>query len=268
MIDWRHWHNEPFLVGGLIVLGWLYAVLTGPLRGWLGNALPYPARESRYFYAALLFFYLAVGSPLDQAGERFLFTAHMVQHQIVIYLAALFFLIGLPSWLVDPVARHPAFTRIGRVLTRPLFCGAAYAIVFSVWHVPALYDWALQNKTVHIVEHLTFFASGLFLWWPYASPTRIWPAAGKGAQMLYIFFVAVAMTPVFAFVVFSNTVLYPTYEFAPRITTLSPMDDQILGGTVMKLGSMVVSLFAFGWSFMSWYRDDRRTEESSNPPRT
>lgn len=255
MIDWRHWHNEPFLVGGLIIIGWLYAILTGPLRGWFDAALPYPAREARYFYSALLLFYLAVGSPLDQIGERFLFTAHMVQHQIILYPAALFFLSGLPVWLMAPLAEYPGVTRIGRLLTRPLICGLVYVVTVSVWHVPALYDWSLQNKTVHIVAHLTFFASALFLWWPYASPARAWPAASNGVQMIYIFFVMLGMTPVFAFIVFSNGVLYPTYEFAPRITSLTPMDDQILGGALMKLGGMTVSLSAFAWSFFRWHRD-------------
>lgn len=263
MIDWRHWHNEPFLVGGLIVAGWLYAIFTGPLRNWFGTGLPYPAREARYFYAALMLFYIAVGSPLDQIGERFLFTAHMVQHQIVVYPAALFFLLGIPGWLVAPVAEFPGLTRIGRTLSRPLICGAIYVVTLSAWHVPALYDWALQDKTVHIIEHLTFFGAALFLWWPYASPARAWPAAGPGTQMLYIFFVTVGMTPVFAFIVFSNGVLYPTYEFAPRITGLTPMDDQILGGTLMKLGGLAVSLTAFGWSFFRWFRGSEQAAPRS-----
>ena len=115
MIDWTHWHNEPFLIGGLIFLGWLYAVLTGPLRDQLSTLNsqlsappPYPRRHALKFYAALALFYLAVGSPLDQIAERYLLSAHMLQHQIIIYPAAVLFLLGLPDWLVQPV------TEIGR----------------------------------------------------------------------------------------------------------------------------------------------------------
>ena len=80
MIDWRHWHNEPYLVGGLIFLGWLYAILCGPLRARLAPpGEPWPRRKAWAFYGALVIFYLAVGSPLDQIGERFLLSAHMVQ---------------------------------------------------------------------------------------------------------------------------------------------------------------------------------------------
>src|ERR1022692_4343179 len=83
MIDWRHWHNEPFLTGGLILAGWLYAILAGPLRARLAPGLPFPRAAAALFYAALAIFYVAVGSPLDQVGERFLLSAHMVQHLLI-----------------------------------------------------------------------------------------------------------------------------------------------------------------------------------------
>ena len=70
MIDWTHWHNEPFLIGGLIFLGWLYTILAGPWRERLAPGTPYPRGPALKFYAALLCFYLGVGSPLDQIAER------------------------------------------------------------------------------------------------------------------------------------------------------------------------------------------------------
>ena len=97
MIDWRHWHNEPWLIGGLVALGWLWAVLAGPWRPRLAGAdTPFPRGHAVRFYFSLLVFYLAVGSPLDQIAERFLFSAHMLQHQLLIYPAAILFLLGIP----------------------------------------------------------------------------------------------------------------------------------------------------------------------------
>ena len=81
MIDWSHWHNEPYLIGGLVLSGWLWAVLAGPLRRrFAPTGTPFPRAQAWAFYSALVVFYLAVGSPLDQIGERFLFSAHMLQH--------------------------------------------------------------------------------------------------------------------------------------------------------------------------------------------
>jgi putative membrane protein len=264
MIDWRHWHNEPYLVGGLIFLGWLYAILTGPLRSRLEPGAPYPARRAVGFYAALLVFYLAVGSPLDQAGERFLLSAHMVQHQLLMYPAAVLFLLGLPGWLVRPVTAAPSLHGVLWLLTRPLVTGSLFVVTLSVWHLPALYDWALQDKVVHVVEHLMFFGVALLYWWPLLSPSREFPPISYAGQMLYVVVVVIGMTPVFAFITFSNDVLYPTYEYAPRIIAgFSPANDQILAGALMKIVGMGVALTAFGASFYRWYRS---SDQAVRPP--
>ena len=267
MIDWRHWHNEPYLVGGLILLGWLYALGTGPFRGRLGAAGPYPARAAVKFYAALLIFYLAVGSPLDQVGERFLLSAHMVQHQLLMYPAAVLFLLGLPAWLVRPVTAAPALRGLLRLATRPLVAGGLLVVVYSAWHLPVLYDWALQDKLVHVTQHLMFFGAALLYWWPLCSPSTEFPPISYPGQMLYLVLVAIGMTPVFAFITFSRSVLYPTYEYAPRIIAgFSPADDQVLAGALMKLVGMAVALTAFGISFYRWYRASDRPAGAGDWP--
>lgn len=255
MIDWTHWHNEPFLIGGLIFLGWLYAILTGPLRARLAPGVGFPRAHAARFYGALVIFYLAVGSPLDQAGERFLLSAHMFQHQLIIYPAAMLFLLGLPDWLVRPVTAG-RFRRIPlRILTQPVVCGVIYCTVVSCWHFPFLYDWALQDRTVHIIEHFSFFGAALFLWWPIYSPSREFPPMAYAWQMIYFVGITIGMTPVFAYITFSTDILYPTYEFAPRIIEgFSPRDDQLLAGAMMKLGGMLVMMGVFGVSFYKWYQ--------------
>lgn len=260
MLDWTHWHNEPHLVGGLILLGWLYALATGPFRARLAPAgTPRPAREAWCFYSSLVLFYLAVGSPLDQAGERFLFSAHMVQHQIITYPAAILFLLGLPSWLVAHLTGRPGARWFFRILFHPLFCAVLYVLVISVWHAPALYDWALRDRFVHVLEHVTFFAAALLMWWPLYSPSREFPPATYPTQMVYLVGVTILMTPLFAFLAFFPEVLYPTYEFAPRLfADFSPQQDQLLGAVIMKLGGMFVTFLAFIWSFYRWYQSTER----------
>lgn len=260
MIDWTHWHNEPILVGGLIFLGWLYAILTGPYRQRLtGPDTPYPRGHAIKFYLALLCFYLAVGSPLDQIAERYLLSAHMLQHQLMIYPAAILFLHGLPDWLVRPITGFRPLRPVLRVLTHPVACGTIATVVLSVWHLPFLYDWALQDRLIHILEHFMLFGSGLFFWWPLYSPSKEFPPVSHASQMLYLPAVTIAMTPVFAYITFSPDVLYPTYEFAPRITSLTAAGDQLLAGSMMKIGGMSVMMISFGISFYHWYRASEKT---------
>jgi putative membrane protein len=258
MIDWRHWHNEPWLIGGLVLLGWLWAVLAGPWRQRLAPGAPFPRRHALRFYSALIVFYLAVGSPLDQIGERFLFSAHMLQHQLLIYPAAILFLIGLPHWMVDPVIARSPIRQIMRLLTQPVICALIYSGVIGVWHVPALYDLALRDKLVHVAEHITFFLVALLNWWPLLSPSRVLPRRSYAVQMLYLVGVVIAMTPAFAFITFSQDILYPTYEFAPRLfANFTAGDDQLLAGSMMKLIGVAVSLTAFGAIFYRWYQEKK-----------
>lgn len=272
MIDWRHWHNEPFLIGGLVFLGWLWAVLAGPLRARLAPAgTPFPRAQAWRFYTALVIFYLAVGSPLDQIGERFLFSAHMFQHQVLIYPAAICFLLGLPAWMVDGVLGRIALRRPLRILVHPLSCALVYTLVISLWHAPWLYDWALQNKLVHVAEHVMFFGAALFYWWPMLSPSRVLPPIGYGAQMIYFFSVLVLMTPVFAYITFSDEILYPTYEYAPRLfADFSAADDQLLAGVGMKIVGMSVGGGAFAMAFYRWFqagqRRDAEEQAAAHPP--
>jgi putative membrane protein len=262
MIDWTHWHNEPFLIGGLIFLGWLYAILTGPLRNRVtgfgsqaAGPLPYPRRHAVKFYSALVVFYLAVGSPLDQAGERYLLSAHMLQHQLIIYPAAILLLLGLPDWLVRPVTGRPGLRPVLRVLTHPLVCGVIYTTVMSIWHLPSFYDLALQNRPVHIAEHFMFFGAALFYWWPVLSPSTELPRVSFASQIIYLTAVVIAMTPLFAYIAFSPDVIYPTYEYAPRIIPgFSAAADQLFAGAMMKLIGMSVAAGASAVSFYRWYQ--------------
>jgi putative membrane protein len=259
MIDWRHWHNEPYLVGGLVFLGWLWAVLAGPFRHRLAPAgTPFPREYAFRFYTGLIVFYLAVGSPLDQIAERFLFSAHMLQHQLLVYPAAILFLRGLPYWMVDDALSRPFILPVARTVTHPLIAGLLYTLVVSLWHIPTLYDWALRDKIVHIVEHVMFFAVGLLFWWPLLSPSRVVPRASYGVQMLFLLGVVIGMTPVFAYLTFSQEILYPTYEYAPRVWNwLTPGEDQLLAGSMMKLVGLFVSMIAFFVCFYRWYQEKK-----------
>jgi putative membrane protein len=258
MIDWRHWHNEPYLVGGLVFLGWLWAICAGPLRARLAPGTPFPRAHAWKFYLALAFFYLAVGSPLDQIAERFLFSAHMLQHQLLMYPAAMLFLLGLPAWMIDALLDRPAVRRPLRLLLHPVMCGLVFSLTIGAWHAPLMYDLALRNKVVHVAEHLMFFGASLLYWWPLLSPSRIFPRTSHAGQMLYLIAVIIGMTPLFAYVTFSHGILYPTYEYAPRLfPEISAADDQLLAGVMMKILGMFIALGAFTHSFYRWYQEKK-----------
>ncbi len=263
MIDWTHWHNEPHLIGGLVLLAWLYALACGPLRSRFPTAHDTTGSwvTPVCFYGSLILFYLAVGSPLDQAGERFLFSAHMVQHLILTHLVAILFIKGLPAWLIDGLLSNPWIEKPLRLLLHPIITGLVYTLTLSVWHVPTLYDWALQDRWVHIGEHVSFFATAVLMWWPAFSPSNRFPQISSAAQMLYLIGVTIIGTPLFAYLAFSSSVLYPTYEFAPRIIpNFSAAQDQLLGAAIMKLGTMGVTFLVLCRCFYNWYISSEKSK--------
>lgn len=258
MIDWHHWHNEPLLVGGLVLAAWLYALCVGPFRKAISPAAPFPTREAWSFYSGLVIFYLAVGSPWDQIGERYLLSAHMVQHMVIMYPAPLLVLIGLPPWLIDSAlgakgARFPL-----KLLFHPLTCLVVPTVVVGVWHAPFMYEWTLEDKWVHILEHLLFFVTAFLYWWPIVSPSKLFPRSPYGSRMLYIFGTELMMIPVSGYLFFSHDTLYPTYEFAPRIISgFNAHDDQMVSGIIMKVMGMFVSLICFGICFFEWSKENK-----------
>ena len=262
MVNWTHWHNEPLLVGTLVLAAWAYAVATGPWRFRLALGSAYPTRQARLFYGGLVVFYLAVGSPLDEIGERYLFSAHMLQHLIIVNLAAPLVLAGTPRWLLDGIIDRPPLRPILRALSAPVAAAVLFALCLSIWHVPAIYDAALRDKLLHVVQHLMFFATALVLWWPLVSPSAVLPRRTPGVQVLYVVGLGALQFPLVAFLNFSREALYPTYEFAPRLIALAPREDQILGGALMGVGGMFVSLGLISRCFIRWHRES----ESPSPP--
>jgi putative membrane protein len=191
----------------------------------------------------------------------------MVQHLLLMYVTPVLFVVGLPPEGLDAFfRRHPLLTAGLRRLLHPVTTGAVFSLSFSLWHVPALYEAALADKTIHVVEHLTIWIPSVGVAWNLFSPSREVPPLRYPARLLMLFVLTVAQLPVFGILTMSGEVLYPTYEWAPRIIGLSPLDDQVLGGLFMKVGGMLFVLPIFGYCFYQWSRTTRSDEPIPAPP--
>lgn len=255
-----HWHTEPLLLISLLATGWLYALGTGPLRNKISRDQSFPTGSAILFYLGLIITYLAVGSPLDQIGEQFLFSAHMVQHMLLIYVAPTLFIFGTPPWLSDYVIEKLSLKKSLWRLTHPACGGLLFTFVYTVWHIPVLYEMALHDKRIHILEHWTMFGLGLLMLWPYLTRSQTVPRRSYGIRMLAMFLLMVGQLPVFAFLTFAGEAIYPTYLWAPRIIPLDPLNDQILGGIIMKVVNMGFSLTILAISFYYWARSEEKDD--------
>jgi putative membrane protein len=248
--DWTAWHPDPTVVAGVAALGGLYVAA---LRRGRAKGRPVKGAQVVSFFAGLVVLLGSLTGPLHDLSDYYLFSAHMVQHLLLVFAMPPLLLYGTPGWMLSPLLRHPFVLRVGRRLTRPAGAFASFNLVLVAWHLPPLYNLAMDHHGVHIVQHLMIMVVSVILWWPVVSPSPELPRAPYPVQMLYLFVVGLPMVVVSIFITMAESVLYPYYAAAPRVwEALTPHTDQHLGGLIMWIPGGLVFLIAISVVFFRW----------------
>jgi putative membrane protein len=241
------------VIAGLIALQAAYLLCAGPFRNRFRDAAPVGMGRQLLFAQGVVVLLIALASPLHELSDRYLFTAHMIQHLMLTLVAAPLMLAGTPGWMLREVLEATRLTRAAVVLRHPLLAFGAFNLVFAIAHVPTLYELALSHELLHASEHLLFLVTALIMWLPVLSPLPAvlprYPALG---QVLYLFFQTVPSSLVGALLSGTSSAFYPTYVLAPRIVGLSPLEDQQLGGLLMWVGCGTYFLLATAIVFFAW----------------
>ena len=250
--SWTAWHAHPSVVIGLLALTGAYLLGVGPLRRRYGLAQWVGTGQVAVFLAGVLVILIALISPLHELGDEYLFSAHMVQHLLLTLVAPPLLLLGTPPWLLRPLLRGPRVTKAARFMTLPVVAFVVFNVVFAFWHVPALYDLALRERNIHILEHLMFIVAGVILWWPILSPLPELPRAPYLVQTVYLFLQPTVPAILGAVITFSDSVLYSWYASAPRLWNISAHTDQQIGGIIMWVPGALAFLLALAVVFLVW----------------
>jgi putative membrane protein len=153
-----------------------------------------------------------------------------------------------------------------RVLTHPLVALPLWAVNLGVWHLPVLYDAALEHPLVHAFQHVCFLAGGLLLWSTLLGllPGPRWYGLGaRFASLAVVWVVGAAVANVF---LWSDTAYYHPYVHAPRTWGLSALDDQRAGGGVMLVEMMLVGAAVFVVLGLRWLEDAERRQRRLEAP--
>jgi cytochrome c oxidase assembly factor CtaG len=183
---------------------------------------------------------VALLSPLDGIAET-LFAAHMVQHMLLIMVAAPALLLADPFPVVLWALPHAWRLRAGRFITRGSVAGRlwrvatgmslawiAFAAVLWSWHLPSAYDAALAHRWLHDLEHLSFFFGAILFWWPIIHPApRYRRPAPYPARVVYLVLGAFQTAALGLLITLSPLALYRSYAGA------GALEDQTRGGVVM-----------------------------------
>ena len=188
----------------------------------------------------------ALLSPLDDlAAARF--SAHMGQHLLLTMVAAPLLLLGNPLplvlWGLPPRARWRLAAPLRRrsrlraalsALTFLPVAGVLHVTAVWLWHLPVLYDAAVEHELVHAFEHATFFATAILFWWPIILPApRLRPRPHPGFQILYLLGATAQNTALGMLLAVPERAFYPHYVRRTVTLGISAVDDQTLGGGLM-----------------------------------
>ena len=247
------WNWEPSILLGLVSFVVAYTLMTGPLRRRANLGPAVPAARQAAFYLGSLVVFLALLSPLDGLSDEYLFSAHMLQHILITFIAPLLWLVGTPDWMIGRLQSLDTFGKVLNTITRPL---PAFLILNSamwLWHIPIAYNTALEHEWLHILEHVIFMAAGLIGWWPILGlgrrSERGLSPLGKG---VYLFLMMFPCTALAALITLSSRQLYTFYGNSPLQLGLTPLFDQQIGGLLMWLPPDLLFMLTSLLFFNQW----------------
>jgi putative membrane protein len=233
------WTPTPWLWLGLALAAACYAVGMRALRRRLG-APPRSARlRASYFALALATLLLALLSPLDTWSDR-LFSAHMVQHELLMLVAAPLLVLARPLeayfWALPAGARERTLRLIRtrpvrggfRALTAPGVALLVHGATRWLWHIPALFEACLRSELLHGVQHASFFLTAVLFWWALLQGAH--GRAGYGVAVAFVFATALHTGALGGLIAFASRVWYPAQTSAPGFSALA---DQQLAGFIM-----------------------------------
>ena len=256
---WK-WEWSVLAGCGLLALGYAWIVIRWRPR--LG--IPWRGADTGRavaFGTALLVVIASLNGPLHDLSDLYLFSTHMVQHLLLAQVFPLLFLAGVPAWVWSGLQRPRGVGRAWDLVTSVPVGFVLYTLVFSMWHVPPLYNLMMRNHDFHIAMHLMVMATATWMWWPIAAGAAVRRPISSAGKFLYLFLLGIPMMAVAALITFASQPLYEWYALAPRMYGLSAVDDQRLGGLIMWVPGglyywLVMSVVFFRWSARESRNDD------------
>jgi cytochrome c oxidase assembly factor CtaG len=220
----------------------LYATGVGRLWRKAGAGRGITIAQAGSFAGGWMTLAIALISPLDAWGSRLLW-AHMLQHELLMVLAAPLLVLGRPlegwTWALPfgwrrrlgTLARHRRWRALWLAFKLPLGAWLVHGIIVWLWHAPALFQAALASEAIHTLQHTSFLAAALVFWWAALGEAAHRPRLGVSAIMLFSTMLYTGALG--ALLTFSSGSWYPAYAELSHAGLLDPIEDQQLAGLIM-----------------------------------
>ncbi len=237
---------DPVAVVLLLVLGFLYERRA---RALAARGAPVPRFRRVSFRASLVVLAFASFSPLHALAEETFQFMHMVQHILIGEVAAFFLVLGLTGPLLRPLLAVRAVERL-RVVAHPLVAWPLWALNLYLWHLPALYEAALESAPVHALMHVLFLAAGALFWAPVLEPLPGPAWFGSAAKLLYVVAARLAGMVLANVLFWAERPFYQPYVHEGSPWGISALADQGIAASIMMVFDGVVTMAAIAWLFL------------------
>ncbi|MGH2905183.1 MAG: cytochrome c oxidase assembly protein [Solirubrobacterales bacterium] len=211
------------------------------------------------FYGAI---FLLVAEPLSPLGasDDNSFLSHMLEHLMIGDLAALLMVLGITGPLIQPLLKIKLIAAL-RPLTNPVVALVFWIANMYFWHLPVMFEAALNHDTVHVIQHMLFFSAGFNMWMALFGPLPQPAWFGNVAKLFYIIGVRLAGVLLGNVFVFSGTAYYQQYQHSVNVWGLSPVADQSVAGAVMMAEGTFISFVLFGWLFFKAANEGEKSQQ-------
>jgi putative membrane protein len=242
----------PAQVAVPLLMAFLY---TRRVRTLASTPRAVPGWRQACFLGGIAIIVLTITSPAGHVADE-LFWVHMAEHLLIADLAALLIVLGLTGPVLAPLLRIRWLGWL-RVLTHPAVALPLWALDLFVWHIPGLYEGAVDHPIVHALEHAMFIGFGIAMWMALLGPLPRPAWFGNAAKLGYILAVRL-LGSILANVLLWTGAVYPEYARGAAIWGITPETDQKIGAGIMMVEGSIVTLCLFAWLFI---RAGREGEE-------
>jgi len=248
------------IIFGLVALEFIYLAIVFGLKNKFSINPQIDYKKSFTFLLGIMVLFLALVWPVHYISEYYLFSAHMLQHIMISYIAPPLLLLGLNHKITDLLFKFKLSKFIFNFIFNPVFCFVLFNIVFGLWHIPNVYNLSVSFYKFHALEHTMFIISAILMWWPLVTPSLIKPSLHYSLKLIYLFLLSISQIIVFGIITYASENIYEHYQNSTYMFGLSPLEDQQLGGVIMKVGTALILMGLFIYYFFKWYLSEKRYE--------
>jgi putative membrane protein len=216
-----------------------------------GFVFPAPRWRTACFAVGVAIVFFTRVTPLATISNHYLLSAHLLQNIAIAEWAPALLVLGIPPALAAFLARAPG----ARLLTRPPVALLLWLGTYVLWHLPWLYDAALEHpRSLLHLEHVCYLAAGFLLWWPvfHDPPQRL----SSGAKSLYLAAAFVFASPLGLLLTLLGRPIYTFYEHAPRLWGIGPLRDQRIAGATMTVEEAILFFGVLAYYVTRFFREE------------